>query len=48
MIAGDHAANERTCLAWLRTALTVMAFGLLLERFDIFLAYAATRWARRR
>ena len=36
----DHAANERTYLAWVRTAITVMAFGFLLERFDIFLAYA--------
>jgi putative membrane protein len=23
----DHAANERTFLAWVRTALAVMAFG---------------------
>lgn len=36
----DHAANERTFLAWVRTAITVMAFGFLLERFDIFIAYA--------
>ncbi len=33
----DHAANERTFLAWVRTAITVMAFGFLIERFDIFL-----------
>ena len=32
----DHAANERTYLAWIRTALAFMAFGLLLERFDLF------------
>jgi len=37
----DHAANERTYLAWVRTAISVMAFGFLLERFDIFLLYAA-------
>jgi Predicted membrane protein len=37
----DHAANERTYLAWVRTAITVMAFGFLLERFDIFIAYAS-------
>lgn len=37
----DHAANERTYLAWVRTAIAVMAFGFLLERFDIFLSYAA-------
>ncbi|MFC4525953.1 DUF202 domain-containing protein [Dyella halodurans] len=36
----DHAANERTYLAWVRTAISVMAFGFLLERFDIFLTYA--------
>jgi putative membrane protein len=37
----DHAANERTYLAWVRTAITVMAFGFLLERFDILLFYAS-------
>ena len=35
----DHAANERTYLAWVRTALSVVALGFLLERFDLFLAY---------
>lgn len=33
----DHAANERTFLAWIRTALAIMAFGLVIERFDVFL-----------
>jgi putative membrane protein len=33
----DHAANERTFLAWVRTAIAVMAFGFLIERFDLFL-----------
>jgi putative membrane protein len=37
----DHAANERTYLAWVRTAIAVMAFGFLLERFDIFLYYVS-------
>ncbi len=37
----DHAANERTFLAWIRTAIAVMAFGFLIERFDIFLAMMA-------
>ena len=32
----DHAANERTYLAWIRTALALMGFGLLIERFDLF------------
>lgn len=35
----DHAANERTYLAWVRTAITIMAFGFVIERFDLFLAY---------
>ena len=26
---GDHAANERTFLAWVRTSIAVMAFGFL-------------------
>jgi putative membrane protein len=37
----DHAANERTFLAWVRTAIALMAFGFLLERFDLFLQMAA-------
>jgi putative membrane protein len=37
----DHAANERTFLAWVRTAIAVMAFGFVIERFDLFLRYAA-------
>jgi putative membrane protein len=34
----DHAANERTFLAWVRTSIAVTAFGFLVERFDLFLA----------
>ena len=37
----DHAANERTFLAWVRTALAVMAFGFLVAKFNIFLKIAA-------
>jgi len=37
----DHAANERTFLAWVRTAIAVMAFGFLVERFDLFMQVAA-------
>ena len=37
----DHAANERTFLAWVRTAIAMMAFGFVIERFDLFLRYAA-------
>jgi putative membrane protein len=43
MIRGysDHAANERTFLAWVRTAIAIMAFGFLVEKFDLFLEVAA-------
>ena len=43
----DHAANERTFLAWVRTAIAVMAFGFLVERFDLFLRYLAPQSAQR-
>jgi putative membrane protein len=36
----DHAANEWTFLAWVRTAITVMAFGFLVAKFDLFLKIA--------
>lgn len=35
----DYAANERTYLAWVRTSVAIMAFGFLVERFDLYLAY---------
>lgn len=37
----DHAANERTFLAWVRTAIAIMAFGFMVEKFDLFLRMAA-------
>ena len=37
----DHAANERTFLAWIRTAIAVMAFGFLVAKFNLFLEIAA-------
>jgi putative membrane protein len=43
----DHAANERTFLAWVRTAIAVMAFGFLVEKFDLFLEIASQTLARR-
>ena len=43
----DHAANERTFLAWVRTAIAVMAFGFLVERFDLFLEVAAPSLSHR-
>lgn len=36
----DHAANERTFLAWVRTAIAVMAFGFVIVKFDLFLSVA--------
>jgi putative membrane protein len=44
---GDHSANERTFLAWVRTAIAVMAFGFLVEKFDLFLEFAAPSLAGR-
>ncbi len=35
----DHAANERTWLAWIRTAIAIIAFGFIIERFEMFSAY---------
>src|SRR6202012_455329 len=43
----DHAANERTFLAWVRTAIAVMAFGFVIERFDLVLQMAAPQLANR-
>src|SRR5712671_5498210 len=31
----DHAANERTFLAWIRTGLAVAAFGFFLVKLDV-------------
>ena len=43
----DHAANERTFLAWVRTAIAIMAFGFLVEKFDLFLKIASQSLANR-
>src|SRR5271165_758357 len=43
----DHAANERTFLAWVRTAIAIMAFGFIVEKFDLFLEIAAPRLSGR-
>ena len=37
----DHLANERTFLAWLRTAMAVIAFGFVLDRFSLYVHYLA-------
>jgi uncharacterized membrane protein YidH (DUF202 family) len=36
-----HFANERTFLAWIRTAIGIMAFGFVVEKFSLFLKYLA-------
>lgn len=33
---GDHAANERTFLAWVRTGIAVIALGFVIEKFNLF------------
>jgi putative membrane protein len=43
----DHAANERTFLAWVRTAIAIMAFGFLVQKFDLFLRIASQSLAVR-
>jgi putative membrane protein len=34
---GDHAANERTFLAWIRTGIAVIALGFVIEKFNLFM-----------
>lgn len=34
---GDYLANERTYLAWLRSSVALMGFGLILVKFSVFL-----------
>ena len=33
----DYLAAERTVLAWIRTALSLMGFGFVVARFGLFL-----------
>jgi putative membrane protein len=44
MIPGysDHAANERTFLAWVRTGIAVIAFGFVIEKFNLFVLAMAS------
>ena len=37
----DHAANERTFLAWTRTGLAVVAFGFVIEKFNVLVETVA-------
>lgn len=34
---GDHLANERTFLAWIRTSISVIVFGFVVAKFGITL-----------
>ncbi|MGC8659717.1 MAG: YidH family protein [Desulfomonilaceae bacterium] len=34
-----HMANERTFLSWSRTSISLLAFGFVIEKFDIFLRH---------
>ena len=38
----DHAANERTMLAWVRTALAIVAFGFVVEKLNLFIKLSGT------
>ena len=38
----DHAANERTFLAWIRTGIAVIAFGVVIEKFNVFMLTLAS------
>jgi putative membrane protein len=44
MIRGysDHAANERTFLAWVRIGIAVIAFGFVVEKFNLFVLAMAS------
>ncbi len=35
----SHMANERTFLSWSRTSIGLLAFGFVMERFDIFVKH---------
>ena len=34
----DHLANERTFLAWVRTGIALIGFGLVIAKFAIFIS----------
>lgn len=36
-----HLANERTFLAWIRTSISIMAFGFVIEKFALFVRQLA-------
>ncbi len=44
--ARDHLANERTFLAWVRTALGLVGLGVVMERFATSAGVADAVWAK--
>jgi putative membrane protein len=42
----EHLANERTLLAWVRTAVALMGLGFVVARFGLFLQQVAVEGAR--
>ncbi|MGB3642601.1 MAG: DUF202 domain-containing protein [Rivularia sp. (in: cyanobacteria)] len=42
----EHLANERTFLAWLRTSISLIGFGLAIARFSLFLRQLQTTTTR--
>jgi putative membrane protein len=42
----EHQANERTFLAWLRTALALIGFGFAIARFSLFLRQLQTAFTQ--
>ena len=38
---GDHLANERTFLAWIRTSIAIMGFGFVVVKFSLFIKQIA-------
>jgi len=43
--AREHLANERTLLAWVRTAVALMGLGFVVARFGLFLRQLAVERA---
>jgi len=36
-LTNEHLSNERTLLAWIRTAVGIMAFGFVVVKFSLFI-----------
>lgn len=41
LLTNEHLANERTLLAWIRTAVGIMAFGFVVVKFSLFIKQLA-------